>query len=141
MPVKFVNFLKSGLIVVLFNCFLMFVNKLFTYFTCPISQRKSCFNLRHIIFIWRQRYCLIFKSALVYLKLLSATSTRFINTLIFASAKFVRKCNAALLHYIYMGNFTVEWGVFLLILKFFHATPKKASFNFSPCSMKHFHRR
>ena len=41
----FVNFSKSRLIFNIFYCFLMFITKRFTYFTCAYLERKRCFNV------------------------------------------------------------------------------------------------
>ena len=62
LPVKFVYFLKSRLI---FN---LFCRKQIFHIshvrTSPNGKGGSVWNLQHIIFIWRQRYWHIFKSAL-----------------------------------------------------------------------------
>ena len=44
LPLNFVNFLKTGLIFNIFNCFWMLLNKLYTYLTC--AYLKKFFDLK-----------------------------------------------------------------------------------------------
>ena len=46
LTVNFVNFLKNRLISILFYCFWMFVNKLFTHLTFACLKTKRCFNVK-----------------------------------------------------------------------------------------------
>ena len=71
LPAKFVFFLKSRLLFsVFYYYFCMFCKQTFRIFKVRISKKVEGVimrNLRVTFFIWRQMYCKIFISALVYL--------------------------------------------------------------------------
>ena len=68
---KFVNFLKKYANFYYILLILNVCKQTFHISHVRISQKVKgvlMWNLQHIIFIWRRRYCQIFKSALVYLQ-------------------------------------------------------------------------
>ena len=113
-PVKFVNVLKSGLIFNIFYCSWMHMpnvcKQIFYISRVCISQKVKgvlMWIFWHIIFIRRQRYWQIFKSALVYLSTSQNNSRQYWRIIFNQISVWIFSCFALLYNILTFPEFLV----------------------------------